>query len=72
MKWVTHCFLHLIICKSMTCYSIPERSNRWKSKRAIFGLWVGCLRTSQFSSWMMLNMRFTLSRTGTPFLSVLC
>jgi hypothetical protein len=33
------------ICKSMTSYSITVRSNRWKSKRATFALWTGCLRT---------------------------
>jgi hypothetical protein len=50
IKWVTHCFLHLIICNSMTSYSIIGKSNRWKSKRATFGMWAVCSKTSKFNS----------------------
>ena len=49
MKWVTHCFLHLIICKWTPSYRILDRSNRSKSEGAKPGLWAECWRTSQIT-----------------------
>jgi hypothetical protein len=67
MKWVMHCFLQLTICKLTTSYSILDRSNRSKLEGAQSGLWAGCSRTSQFSRWMMLKVRCSLSHTGTCY-----
>jgi hypothetical protein len=39
MKWVRHCFLHLIICKLTTSYG-PDRLNTWKSEGAKPGLMI--------------------------------
>lgn len=71
MKWVMHCFLQLIICKS-TSYSILDRSNRWKSEGANSGLWGGCSRTSQFSCWRWGVACHIPENAMTTLISVLC
>ena len=67
MKWVMHCFRQLIMCKLTTSYSILDRSNGWKLEGAKSGLWAECSRTSQFSCWMLLKVRFFLSRIRTHY-----